>query len=504
MILLEKVVLLRESRAVGQRGPYLSVCEEKTLKRRSSIYPGLALVAALFIVNISAVSAAVLPDFSALVEKNAPAVVNISTTSKPVGHPGLPHGFSVPDLPDDSPLNDFFKKFFEQQPGQPAPPGAHSLGSGFIISTDGYILTNSHVVKDADEIIVSLQDRNEYQAELIGMDARADVAILKIDAKNLPFVKPGNMDEVKVGQWVLAIGSPFGFRESATSGIVSALNRALPSDTYVPFIQTDAAVNPGNSGGPLFNLKGEVIGINSQIFSRSGGYQGVSFAIPIDVALRVMEQLKTKGYVTRGWLGVLIQEIDHDLADSFGMRKPEGALVAQITEDSPAAAAGIRVGDIIVEYDNKKVVSSSMLPPMVGRTPVNSTVPVVVLRNGNPITLKVTIGELEREDAEKVAKAPVNKARNKLNLKVGELSPEEREKLAGDDRGVAVRLVGEGPAAIAGIRPKDIVLSINNQDVTSAAQFESIVSNLPVGKAVPILIQREGRALFLAIKIPSK
>jgi len=477
------------------------------LKRSLSAISALVLFVALFFGNAMSASAA-LPDFAVLVEKNAPAVVNISTTSLPAKHPGLPHGFSVPDLPDDSPLNDFFKKFFEQQPGQPgapsAPRGAHSLGSGFIVSSDGYILTNSHVVKDADEIIVSLHDLSEYKAKLVGLDVRADVAVLKIDAKNLPFVKPGNMDEVKVGQWVLAIGSPFGFRESATSGIVSALNRALPSDTYVPFIQTDAAVNPGNSGGPLFNLKGEVIGINSQIYSRSGGYQGVSFAIPIDVALRVMKQLKTKGYVTRGWLGVLIQEIDHDLADSFGMKKPEGALVAQITEGSPAAKAGVRVGDVIIKYNGAQVTSSSSLPPLVGRTPVGSTVPLLVLRGGKPMTIQVTICELEREGAAKVAKAPAEKVRNKLNMAVGELSVEEREAMAGDTRGVAVRLVGEGPAAIAGIRPKDIILSINNQDVTSIAQFEKLVSTLPVGKAVPMLIQREGRALFLAVKIPSR
>ena len=475
------------------------------MKVRSSLLIALLVTAALSIIRVPVAGASVLPDFSILVEKNAPAVVSISTTSKPAGHPGLPHGFSVPDFPDDSPLNDFFRKFFEQQPGQPTPPGgAHSLGSGFIVSSDGYILTNSHVVKDADEIIVGLHDRSEFKAKLIGMDARADVAVLKIDARNLPFVKPGNMDEVKVGQWVLAIGSPFGFRETATQGIVSALNRALPSDTYVPFIQTDAAVNPGNSGGPLFNLKGEVIGINSQIYSRSGGYQGVSFAIPIDVALRVMEQLKTKGYVSRGWLGVLIQEIDHDLADSFGMKKPEGALVAQITEGSPAEKAGIRVGDIIVEYNGKKVVSSSSLPPMVGRTPVGSTVPVVVLRGGKPVTIQVAIGELEREENEKVAKSSPTDSRNRLNLTVAALSPEERKAMAGDKRGVAVRLVGPGPAAAAGIRPGDIILSIDNQDVASVARFESLVSRLPAGKAVPVLVQREGRAQFFAIKIPSR
>ena len=477
------------------------------MKRSSSALSALVLSFALFFGNISAAGAA-LPDFSVLVEKSAPAVVNISTTSIPSKHPGMPHGFSVPDLPEDSPLNDFFKKFFEQQPGQPGQPdprgGVHSLGSGFIVSPDGYILTNSHVVKDADEIIVSLRDRSEYKAKLVGMDTRADVAVLKVEASNLPFVKAGNIDEVKVGQWVLAIGSPFGFRETATQGIVSALNRALPSDTYVPFIQTDAAVNPGNSGGPLFNLNGEVIGINSQIFSRSGGYQGVSFAIPIDVAMRVMEQLKTKGYVTRGWLGVLIQEIDHDLADSFGMSKPEGALVAQITDNSPAANAGIRVGDVIVQYNNQKVVSSSSLPPMVGRTAVGATVPVVVLRNGKPMTVQVTIGELERDDVAKVAKASVDKARNKLNLTVGKLNPEEKEALADDARGVVVRLVGDGPAAVAGIRPKDIILSLNNQDVTDAAQFDKLVDELPVGKAVPLLIQRDGRALFLAVKIPSE
>lgn len=459
-------------------------------------------VAGVWLMLISLMANASNPgDLSDLVEQNAPAVVNISTTTS--ASKTSPHGFSIPDLPDDSPLNEFFKKFFEGSPEMPSPKGAQSLGSGFIVSGDGYILTNAHVVKDADQIIVGLHDRREFIAKLVGADERSDVAVLKIDARNLPTVRTGNMENVKVGQWVLAIGSPFGFRESATQGIVSALNRSLPSDTYVPFIQTDVAVNPGNSGGPLFNMQGEVIGLNSQIYSRSGGYQGVSFAIPIDVALRVMNELRANGFVSRGWLGVLIQEVDHDLADSFNLPKPEGALVAQLTEDSPAAKAGIRVGDIIMRYNGAPVESSATLPPMVGRTPAGTRVPVVVLRNGQEMTVNVMIGELEREKpvAQVKAAAP---AGNRLNVEVANLTAEERDALGGDKRGVMVKVVGEGAAAVAGIRPGDIILAVASHDVTGAKQFESLVKGLPGGKTVPILVHRDERALFMAVKVPSK
>ncbi|MEO7558162.1 MAG: trypsin-like peptidase domain-containing protein, partial [Gammaproteobacteria bacterium] len=298
-----------------------------------------------------------LPDFTALVEQNSAAVVNISTTQKiKRTMPQLPPGMEIPNLPEGSPFNDLFKHFFGEGQGGPAVPeefDAQSLGSGFIISPDGYVLTNNHVVKNADKIIVRLSDRRDLVAKVVGTDARSDLALLKVEAQNLPVVKLGSSSNLKVGEWVLAIGSPFGFDHSATAGIVSAIGRNLPSESYVPFIQTDVAINPGNSGGPLFNLKGEVVGINSQIFSRTGGFMGLSFAIPVDVAMEVTEQLKTKGRVTRGWLGILIQDVTNDLAESFGMAKPEGALVARVLPDSPAAKSGFQAGDVVVKFDGK-------------------------------------------------------------------------------------------------------------------------------------------------------
>ena len=313
-----------------------------------------------------------LPGFTELIKETAPAVVNISTTQKvQSGMPELPEGFEIPDFPEDSPFGELFKYFFEHGGSggvEPDMRDAKSLGSGSIISEDGYIMTNYHVIKDADEIIVRLNDHRELRAEVIGADQRSDIALVKIDASDLPVVKIGKSADLEVGEWVLAIGSPFGFDYSATAGIVSAKGRSLPKENYVPFIQTDVAINPGNSGGPLFNQDGEVVGVNSQIYSRTGGYMGLSFAIPIEVAMDVAEQLKTKGRVTRGWLGVLIQDVTHDLAESFGMDHPRGALVAKVLPDSPARAAGLQAGDVIVNFDGKDIRGSSSLPPIVGST----------------------------------------------------------------------------------------------------------------------------------------
>ncbi len=294
-----------------------------------------------------------LPDFTDLVEKNNKAVVNISTTQKAQQHSVLPEGF---EFPENQPYSDLLKHFFGGQGQRPRQRESRSLGSGFIISNDGFLLTNHHVVKNADEIFVRLQDRRELKAELIGSDERTDVALLKVDAKDLPVVKLGSSKSLKVGEWVFAIGSPFGFDSSVTAGIVSAKGRSLPKENYVPFIQTDVAINPGNSGGPLFNLEGEVVGINSQIYSRSGGFMGLSFAIPIDVALNVSNQLKESGHVIRGWLGVRIQDVTRELAESFEMDKPQGALVAQIVPDSPAEKAGIQVGDVVTTIDGRAAV----------------------------------------------------------------------------------------------------------------------------------------------------
>lgn len=338
-----------------------------------------------------------LPDFTELVEKNSPAVVNISTTQKISREHGMPPGFNIPEFPEGSPFGDLFERFFGEQGPGAGPPGEfenQSLGSGFIISADGYIVTNYHVVKDAEEITVRLSDRRELKAEVVGSDKRSDMALLKVEANDLPVVTIGNSKELKVGEWAMAIGSPFGFDHSVSVGVISAINRNLPSENYVPFIQTDVAINPGNSGGPLFNLDGEVVGINSQIFTRSGGFMGLSFAIPIDVAMDVVEQIKTQGRVSRGWLGILIQDVNKELAESFGMKKPMGAVVLRVLPDSPAAEAGFKEGDVVVEFAGKTIHRQSDLPLAVASFPVGEEAKVRIIREGKSRNLTVKIGEL--------------------------------------------------------------------------------------------------------------
>jgi len=448
-----------------------------------------------------------LPDFTDLVEQTSSAVVNISTTQKvKSGGMQLPEGIEIPNLPKDSPFNDLFKHFFGQQGGgRAAPPPfreAKSLGSGFIISKDGYILTNNHVVKDADEVIVRLADRRELKAEIVGTDERSDIALLKIKADDLPVVKIGKSEQLKVGEWVLAIGSPFGFDHSATAGIVSAKGRALPRENYVPFIQTDVAINPGNSGGPLFNLDGEVVGVNSQIYSRTGGYMGLSFSIPIEVAMDVADQLKQHGKVSRGWLGVLIQDVTRELAESFGMSKPQGALIAKVMPDSPAEKAHLQVGDVVLSFNGKDIERSSSLPPIVGSTPVNKRVPVKVIRNKRTQTLWVTLAELPDKDKE-IAKAAESKVTsdNRLGVKVADLTADQRKEL-GLENGVLVDAIDAGAAADAGVRQGDIILRINGESIKDVGQFEKMIKKLPAGKSVPILVQRRGGPIFLALKVP--
>lgn len=453
--------------------------------------------------------ARMLPDFSDLVEANSPVVVNISTTTKAKESPtGLPPGMEMPNLPDDSPFNDLFKHFFGEggEGGGPDEFDAKSLGSGFIISADGYVLTNNHVVKDAEEIIVRLSDRRELVAKVIGTDERSDVAVLKIEADDLPVAHLGKAEQLKVGEWVLAIGSPFGFDSTATAGIVSAKGRALPSENYVPFIQTDVAINPGNSGGPLFNMDGEVVGINSQIFSRTGGYMGLSFAIPIEVAMDVAEQLKTKGHVTRGWLGVLIQDVTRELAQSFGMKKPMGALVSKVLPDSPGEKGGIQVGDVILEFNNREVVNSANLPPIVGSTPVGKDIEVKVLRDGKPQMLTLSLGELKELD-KKVAsvggpKSSTNNSR--LGLGTNDVPQEIRDALEIKNGGVIVTALDNGAAYKAGIRKGDVIVMFNSVRVENSKQFAGLVDAAKDGAVVPVLIQREGGPTFLAIKIPGK
>ena len=446
-----------------------------------------------------------LPDFTELVERNRAAVVNISTTQRrpaPSGRPRMPRGFEIPDLPEDSPFRDFFRRFFEDGEGEEF--DAQSLGSGFIITSDGFIISNNHVVRNADQVIVRLSDRREYQARVVGTDEPSDVALLKIDAEGLPTVRLGTGYELKVGEWVLAIGSPFGFDHSVTAGIVSAKGRSLPRENYVPFIQTDVAINPGNSGGPLFNLEGEVVGVNSQIFSRTGGFMGLSFAIPIAVAMDVVDQLRASGRVSRGWLGVLIQDVTRELAESFAMAKPQGALVAKVMAGGPAEQAGIEVGDILLSFGEHSIERSSDLPPIVGRTRGGREVSVEILRGGQSMTLQVTTGELPEEDEIEVAvaeaAAPDRLEATRLGLTVRNLNDEERAGLDLADQGVVVSSVSDGPASRAGIREGDLILMLNNEKVSSIEDFRHLADELSEGKAVSVLVQRQGNPIFLALK----
>jgi len=452
---------------------------------------------------LSAANARELPDFTELVEKNGNAVVNISTTQK-IKHPPT-KGFKGDQVPE-GPFGDLFRHFFGDEEGRDFEDfDSKSLGSGFIISNDGYILTNYHVIKDANEIIVRLSDRRELVAEMVGSDPRSDIALLKVDADDLPKVRLGNSDSLKVGEWVLAIGSPFGFDYSVTAGIVSAKGRNLPRENYVPFIQTDVAINPGNSGGPLFNLDGEVIGINSQIYSRTGGFMGLSFAIPINMVMNIVDQLKSTGHVARGWLGVLIQDVTRELAESFGMKKPRGALVAKVLPDSPAEKAGFEVGDVVIKFDDKKIVRSSNLPPIVGITPVGKNVKVEILRKGKSKTLTVNLGELPEKDEEIASIAePKTTESNKLNISVADLTSEQRQNLEIKENGVLVNKVDSGPARKAGVRRGDVILMINNNDVKNTEHFKKIIDNLPKGKSVPLLVQRRGGPVFLALKLSEK
>ncbi len=439
-----------------------------------------------------------LPDFSKLVIKNGPAVVNISTTQT-VNRPTLPRGLEIPDLPEDSPFHDFFRRFFNDIPER---YDVKSLGSGFIVSADGYILTSAHVIKDATEIIVRLTDRRELEAKVVGADRRSDVALLKIDATGLPTLEVGDPAKLKVGEWVLAIGSPFGFENSATAGIVSAKGRSLPNESYVPFIQTDVAINPGNSGGPLFNLDGKVVGINAQIYSRTGGYMGLSFAVPIDLAMDVADQLKKEGRVSRGWLGVTIQNITRELAETFEMKKPYGALISEILEDSPAAESELQVGDVIVEYNGHRINKSSDLPPLVGNTPVGKTAKLKIIRNGKPKIVTVGIGELPVAGPETVpAKSEKPDDDSILGMTLRGLSAKERRQ-RGVDHGVLVVGVGPGPARQANIRRNDVILQVDGKTVKTVKGLRTLVKDLPEGRSVRVLVRRGEKSLFRVIKIP--
>ena len=469
----------------------------------------MLLLASMFMSG--AAQARDLPEFTVLVEKYGSAVVNISTTQK-IKHPKtrmMPRG--MPDQIPEGPFGDLFRHFFDNPGGpgsgngEPEHYNAKSLGSGFIISEDGYVITNHHVIKDATEIIVRLVDRRELEAKLIGSDERSDIALLKLEAKDLPVVTIGDSSKVKVGEWVLAIGSPFGFDHSVTAGIVSAKGRSLPRENYVPFIQTDVAINPGNSGGPLFDLDGKVIGINSQIYSRTGGFMGLSFAIPVDMAMQVVDQLKTSGHVARGWLGVLIQDVTRELAESFNMDKPRGALVAKVIPDSPAEKAGFKVGDVVVRFNGKDIIRSSGLPPLVGVSPIGKKVKVEILRKGKTKVLRVKLGELPEDDV-KVAGSSNHPSADdsRLNVLVIDLTEEQHTKSGIKEGGVLVTRIKAGPARKAGVRRGDVILMINNTDIKNAKHFKEVIDGLPASKSVPMLVQRRGGPVFLALKIQDK
>lgn len=443
-----------------------------------------------------------LPDFTELYEKQGPAVVNISTTQ--TVHAEGQGMMPFPNVPEDDPFYEFFRRFAPPGGGQGQDYKTQSLGSGFIISADGYILTNAHVVNEADEVLVKLTDKREFKARIVGIDRRTDVALVKIEASGLPRVVFGDPGQLRVGEWVVAIGSPFGLENTVTAGIVSAKGRALPQENYVPFIQTDVAINPGNSGGPLFNMKGEVVGINSQIFSRSGGYMGLSFAIPIDVALEVQNQLKSTGKVTRGWLGINIQEISRELADSFGMKNTNGALVAGIEKGSPAEKAGLEAGDVILRFDNKPISTSSDLPRVVAGTKPGKEVNVEVLRKGSTRNLPLTVGEMPTDDKEEMrpAKGPAKAEPNKIGLTLRELTPQQKKKLGGKSGLLVVS--AEGSAAQAGIRRGDVVLAVNNSEVQTLDQFNKLIASAQAGKTVALLILRGDSTLYVPVKVNGK
>ena len=456
--------------------------------------------------HAQAASVAGLPDFTELVEKSGPAVVNIRTTEK------IPSGQSAPGMEDEQ-MQEFFRRFFgapaptpkqmptpknrKQVPPQQEEEVPRGVGSGFIISQDGFVLTNAHVVDGASEVYVKLTDKREFKAKVIGADKRTDVAVLKIEGGKLPRVNIGDSDKIKAGEWVIAIGSPFDLENTVTAGIISA--KARDTGDFLPLIQTDVAVNPGNSGGPLINMRGEVIGINSQIYSRSGGYMGISFAIPIDEAMRVVEQLRASGTVTRGRIGVVIGELSKEVAESIGLGKAQGAVVRKVEPDGPADKAGIQDGDVILKFNGIPVEKSSDLPRIVGATKPGSKATVSVWRKGGARDLSINVAELE---SDKVAKKSDKKSKkeqvsNALGIYVSDLTDAQKKETSGG--GVVIDNV-EGPSAQVGLRPGDIILSMNNVDVKDAKQFVAMLSKIDIKKSVVVLVRRGDASQFVLIR----
>jgi serine protease Do len=447
-----------------------------------------------------------LPDFTRLVEEQGAAVVNISTTQA-VRRSALPQVPGNPGNEQDDEMLEFFRRFIPRQPpsgpGTPRPE-SRSLGSGFIISADGYILTNAHVVEGADEINVKFSDKRELKAKVIGADRRTDIALIKVDASGLPAVRFGDPSKLKVGEWVLAIGSPFGFENTVTAGIVSAKGRSLPQESLVPFIQTDVAINPGNSGGPLFNLRGEVVGINSQIYSRTGGFMGLSFAIPSDVALDVQTQLKEKGRVARGRMGVAIQEVTRDLATSFGLDRPRGALVNSVEKGSPADKAGVETSDIIVSFGGKAVESSSDLPRLVGATRPGTSAGFEVLRKGQMRRMNITVGEWQEERVAGVDKPrparQVEAPANRLGIVVSELSAEQKKELRVSSGLVVVDVRADSKADV---RKGDVLLTLvhkgQHTELRSVEQFNRLLSGLDSSAVITLQVRRGEGTSFVTI-----
>ncbi|MEO7954791.1 MAG: DegQ family serine endoprotease [Polaromonas sp.] len=441
-----------------------------------------------------------LPDFSQITERYGPAVVNISVTgtTKVSNDSPLAQGDGNDGLPDD-PMSEFFRHFQQgQRPGQRGQQEVptRGQGSGFIVSADGIILTNAHVVRDAKEVTVKLTDRREFRAKVLGADPKTDVAVLKINAKDLPVATLGKTSDLKVGEWVLAIGSPFGFENTVTAGVVSAKGRSLPDDSAVPFIQTDVAINPGNSGGPLFNTRGEVVGINSQIYTRSGGYQGVSFAIPIDIAKKIETQIVATGKVEHARLGVAVQEVNQAFADSFKLDKPEGALVSSVVKGSPADKAGLKSGDVIRQVNGQTIVSSGDLPAVIGLASPGDTVKLSVWRQGAPTELTATLANANDKSAQ-VASDKGTPGQGKLGLALRPLQPDEKQQ-AGVDSGLLIQQAS-GPAAMAGVQAGDVLLSVNGVPVKSIEQVRTVVAKSD--KSVALLIQRGEDKIFVPVNL---
>lgn len=446
-----------------------------------------------------------LPDFTQLAEKNGPAVVNIQATNngeKEKSSQSTPDGDQ-----DDQEIPEIFRHFFGPQFGPRIDPRMDrsrvSLGSGFIISQDGYVLTNNHVVDNADQVIVRLSDRRELEAKIVGADPRTDLALLKVNATGLPAVSIGDSSKLKPGQWVVAIGSPFNFDHSVTHGVVSSVGRSFGADQqFVPFIQTDVPINPGNSGGPLFNMEGQVVGINSQIFTRTGGYMGVSFSIPIDVAMSAVEQIKATGYVTHGMIGVAIQEVTREFAENLKLPRPGGALVSAVTAGSAAEKADIHIGDVIMSYNGRTIDRSSDLPPMVGATKPGTKVDLGVFRDGKTLTIPVVVGELPKD---KNATATPGKsgptAKNPLGITVEELTAEQRKQLALKDQGVVITQV-ESVARRAGLQSGDVILMVGRKSIKTAEEFNSSVRDVQPGDSVMLLVRRGETTTFIAVTVP--